>query len=311
MSLPFQPVRDRLREGAFRFLTPFARPDLGRRHPFSHVVAPRPVLGQRGSLEVRLAATAKEVRRAQKLRFKVFFEEGSAISPGFMARRDADVYDAICDHLLVLDHEVTPKPFRAHKPKVVGTYRLLRQDVADRHFGFYTAGEFDIAALLESRPGLNFLELGRSCVHRNYRDKKTVELLWTGISAYMSAHRIDALIGCASLEGTDPRRLALPLSYLHHHAGSPVEWRVRALPDRYVAMDMLSAEGLDPRAAMRLLPPLVKGYLRTGATVGDGAVIDHAFGTTDVFLVMPVSDIRQRYADRFGAPAGSMATAPS
>jgi putative hemolysin len=264
-----------------------------------------PVLGRLGSLEVRLATTPKEIRRAQRLRFKVFYEEMSALPNGasLFSRRDLDEYDAICDHLLVLDHAAKPKPFRKPKPQVVGTYRLLRQEVADRHFGFYSAGEYGIGPLLDQNPTLRFLELGRSCVLAPYRNKRTVELLWHGIWAYVLHHRIDVMIGCASLEGTDPQKLALPLSFLHHYARAPGRWRVRALPERYVPMDLLSREAVDPKAALHELPPLVKGYLRLGAVFGDGAVIDRQFGTTDVLVVLPVSAINRRYIDHFGPTA--------
>jgi putative hemolysin len=264
-----------------------------------------PVLGRLGSLEVRLATTPKDIRRAQRLRFKVFYEEMSAVPNGasLFSRRDLDEYDAICDHLLVLDHAAKPKPFRKPKPQVVGTYRLLRQEVADRHFGFYSAGEYDVGPLLDGKPDLRFLELGRSCVLAAYRNKRTVELLWHGIWTYVLHHRIDVMIGCASLEGTDPEKLALPLSFLHHYARAPEPWRVRALSERYVPMDLLSREAVDPKAALHELPPLVKGYLRIGATFGDGAVIDRQFGTTDVLVVLPVSAIKQRYIDHFGPTA--------
>ena len=264
-----------------------------------------PVLGRLGSLEVRLATTPKEIRRAQRLRFKVFYGEMSAVPNGasLLSRRDLDEYDDICDHLLVLDHAARRKPFRKPKPQVVGTYRLLRQEVADRHFGFYTAGEYDIAPLLDANPDLRFLELGRSCVLAPYRNKRTVELLWHGIWTYVLHHRIDVMIGCASLEGTNPDKLALPLSFLHHYARAPERWRVRALGERFVPMDLFSKEATDPRAALRELPPLVKGYLRLGASFGDGAVIDRQFGTTDVLVILPVSAISQRYIDHFGSTA--------
>jgi putative hemolysin len=264
-----------------------------------------PVLGRIGSLEVRLATTAREIRRAQKLRFKVFYEEMSAVPSGAarLSRRDVDAFDAICDHLLVLDHDVKAGPFRPAKPKVVGTYRLLRQEVADRHRGFYTTGEYDISPLLRAHPGSRFLELGRSCVLKPYRNKRTVELLWHGIWAYVLHHRIDVMIGCASLEGTDPQRLALPLSFLHHYAAAPAEWQARALPERYTAMDLLPKEVVDPKAALHELPPLIKGYLRLGAAFGTGAVIDRQFGTTDVLVILPVSAINPRYIDHFGPTA--------
>ena len=261
-------------------------------------------LGRIGGLEVRLARTVGEVKRAQELRYRVFYEEMSAIPDAWtmMSRRDADAFDAICDHILVLDHDQPEqKPFGKTRPRIVGTYRVLRRSVAERHDGFYSESEFDLSRLLAAKPGVEFLELGRSCVLPAWRGKRTLELLWQGIWAYVHRHRIGAMIGCASLEGTDPSRLALPLSFLHHHCAADAEWNVRALPHRYAAMDRLSAEAIDPRAAMKALPPLIKGYLRVGAKVGDGAVVDHQFGTTDVFIVVPVKDISQRYVDFYGA----------
>jgi putative hemolysin len=260
-------------------------------------------LGRMGSMEVRLACKAAEVRRAQRLRYRVFYKEGSAVAdtPKMMARRDVDAYDAICDHLLVVDHALPAARLR-RSPAVVGTYRLLRQDVADRHGGFYSAGEFDIAPLIRDHRDLKFLELGRSCVLPPYRNKRTVELLWRGIWTYVRRHRFDVMIGCASLKGTDPDELALPLSFLHHYARAPQPWRAGALPERYVDMNRLNKDAVDAKAALKALPPLIRGYLRLGAVVGDGAVIDHQFGTTDVLIVLPVSGINTRYFAHFGAP---------
>jgi L-ornithine Nalpha-acyltransferase len=263
-----------------------------------------PALGRIGSLEVRLATTTQEIRQAQKLRFKVFYEEMSAEPRGAsrLSRRDIDDYDALCDHLLVLDHETSSRP------KVVGTYRLLRQEVAEKARGFYTAGEYDIAPLIAAHPNLRFLELGRSCVLKPYRNKRTVELLWHGIWTYVLHHRIDVMVGCASLEGTDPRGLALPLSFLHHYASANPEWQARAVPERYTPMNLLPKEAVDPKAALHALPPMIKGYLRLGATFGTGAVVDHDFGTTDVLVILPVSAINPRYIDHFGPAANRHAT---
>lgn len=258
-------------------------------------------LGRSGSLEVRLAASSKEVRRAQRLRYKVFHEEGSAVpsARSRLSRRDIDPFDEICDHLLVFDHDVVTKPFRKAKPKVVGTYRLLRREAADRRLGFYSASEFEIRPLLDRHADARILELGRSCVLKPYRSRATLALLWQGIWAYVRHHGCQVMIGCASLEGTDPDALALPLSYLHHHAASPPDWRVRARRGRRTSMDRMAADEIDARVAFRRLPPLLKGYLRLGATVGDGAVIDHDFGTTDVFVVLPIGSIGERYIDHF------------
>lgn len=307
MSLPAGHEHDRLTPAAMRAraaATAWRFPGAGGR-----VEPTVPPLGRHGPLEVRLAATPKEVKRAQRLRFKVFYEEMSAVPTGLAAlkRRDVDAYDALCDHVLVLDHAVKAKPFRAHKPKVVGTYRLLRQEVAEQHHGFYSAREFDVAPLLARHGGKRFVELGRSCVLKPYRNRKTVELLWAGIWAYVQQHGVDVMIGCASLEGIDPDHLAAPLSFLHHHAASPEPWRVRALPDRHVAMNRLSREALDAKRALLALPPLVKAYLRVGATFGDGAVVDRQFRTTDVFVVMPVEAISARYLTYFGPTANRYA----
>jgi putative hemolysin len=136
-----------------------------------------------------------------------------------------------------------------------------------------------------------------------YRTKRTVELLWHGILAYVRRHRLDVMIGCASFEGTDPDRLLRPLSFLHHYAQAPEPWRARAHESRRVEMNRVAKEAIDPKAALHELPPLIKGYLRLGAYVGDGAVVDHQFGTTDVLIILPVSAIHQRYIEHFGGDA--------
>jgi putative hemolysin len=257
-------------------------------------------LGRIGALEVRLAQDKRDVKRAQKLRYKVFYKDGAAIADAatMLAQRDKDAFDKICDHLLVLDHAA--KPSLSGKQPVVGTYRLLRHEQAMRHGGFYTENEFDLSGMIARHPGQRFLELGRSCVLPRYRTKRTVELLWQGIWAYVRQHQFDVMIGCASFEGTDPDRLALPLSFLHHYAQAPEAWRARAHASRYVEMNRMAKDDINPKAALHELPPLIKGYLRIGATIGDGAVIDHQFGTTDVLIVMPVSAIHARYIAHFG-----------
>ena len=263
-----------------------------------------PSLGRVGSLEVRLATSKKDIRKAQRLRYQVFYELGQAVADRRigLVRRDICPFDRVCDHLLVIDHSSTNR-FGRTVPRVVGTYRLLRQDVAQRNFGFYTAREFDIVPLLVRHTGKKFLELGRSCVLPEYRAKRTLELLWRGIWAYVRYHHIDVMIGCASLEGTNPLALALPLSFLHHHAAAAASWTARAHANRYVRMDFLDEPAVDRRKALAALPPLVKGYLRVGASFGDGAVIDDQFGTTDILVIMPVADIQDRYIAHFGSVA--------
>jgi putative hemolysin len=261
------------------------------------------VLGRSGNLQIRLARSSRDVRRAQRLRYQVFHEEMAAIPNARcrFLRRDIDAYDAICDHLLVVDtSRMDARPGRKPRPMVVGTYRLLRHEQAGQ-LGFYSQGEFDIAPLLARHPGKRFLELGRSCVLPDYRTKKTVELLWHGIWAYVRHHRIDVMIGCASLEGTEPAALATRLGFLHHHARATGEWSAKAHAARSVPMDLIAADQIDAKAALKALPPLLKGYLRIGARFGDGAVVDHQFGTTDVLVVLPVAAIDPRYVDYYGA----------
>lgn len=252
-----------------------------------------------GPLEVRFARSAAEVREAQRLRYQVFYREGGARPDiaTLAVRRDVDAFDSICDHLLVIDNAAAD---RLGVPTVVGTYRLLRQEVAAQYGGFYSIGEFDIDALIRRHPGLRFMELGRSCVLAPYRNKRTIELLWHGIGAYASQHQPDVMIGCASLDGTDPDRLALPLSFLHHYASAPESWRAGALAQRRVEMNRMPKEAIDRRAALRALPPLLKAYLRLGAHIGDGAVIDHQFGTIDVLIVLRMALVKQRYVAHFG-----------
>ncbi|NIJ42205.1 putative hemolysin [Parvibaculum indicum] len=262
--------------------------------------------GRRGQLEVRLARTATEIDAAQSVRYHVFYEEMSAKpdETTLATKRDADSYDEICDHLLVIDHDRITGKLDANgeipRDAVVGCYRLLRQEVAEKHGGFYTANEYDIGPMLERFSDLKFLELGRSCVLPPYRTKPTVELLWHGIMQYVTEHDLDVMFGCASFEGTDPDELAIPLSFLHHNHAAPPEWHVRALPELYVEMNRVPEEELNPRQAARLLPPMIKGYLRAGCYIGEGAVIDYQFGTTDVLIIFPVAQISDRYMSKFG-----------
>jgi L-ornithine Nalpha-acyltransferase len=209
---------------------------------------------------------------------------------------------------MVIDRKGGLNRFGQVKPRVIGTYRLLRSDVAAAAgVDFYTAGEYDLGRFLAGNSGLKLLELGRSCVLEPYRSKRTVELLWHGVWSYVLHHRIDVMFGCASFEGVNPEALALPLSFLEHHAAGNRTARVRALPGLHVPMDRLPSEGLDLKAAMKALPPLIKGYLRLGATFGDGAVVDRQFGTTDVFVTLRVSDIDPRYIEHYGADGGRYA----
>jgi putative hemolysin len=269
--------------------------------PFEGRAEQWPVLAIAGSLEVRLAETEHEVEQAQRLRYCVFYQEMSAVPSPQMreAGRDFDKYDEVCDHLLVVDREAHGED---GQPLVVATYRLTREKDAARAGGFYTAGEYDIAPMLNGLPeGTKFLELGRSCVLKSYRARPgTMQLLWKGLMAYVARFDIDLMFGCASLAGTDPEMLALPLAYLHHFHPMPAHLKVRARPELFVDMNAMAKDAIEPREGLRSLPPLLKGYVRAGCCIGDGAVIDRQFGTTDVFIYFPLSGIDARYKNRFG-----------
>ena len=247
-----------------------------------------------GPLQVRLAKTAADIDAVQALRYRIFYESlGARPLPEMLRRRrDFDRFDNDCDHLLVLDHGNG----RGSNP-VVGTYRLLRRAAAHRLGGFYSADEYDIAPLVAHEGEI--LELGRSCVDAAYRQRPAMQLLWNGIAAYVFHYDITLLFGCASLPGTDPDMLATPLSYLHYYHLAPSALRPRALSERYVDMRRLSFGAIDPGRALSALPPLIKGYLRLGGFIGDGAVIDEQFNTTDVCILVKTDLVTAKYSRHY------------
>ena len=243
-----------------------------------------------GHLGVRLAATEAEIDAAQALRWRVFYEEMSA-EPSQAARasrRDVDAFDAVADHLLVVDHAIGPGP-----EGVVGTYRLMTQSAAEQIGRFYSDDEYDISQLIGFQGRL--LELGRSCVEVGYRGRAAMQLLWRGIAAYVFRHQIDLMFGCASLPSTDPDEWAAELTYLYYNHLAPPALRPRALPDRYVEMRRTDPDEVDNKRALASLPPLIKGYLRLGCFIGDGAVIDNQFNTTDVAIVVKTDLVTDKY----------------
>jgi putative hemolysin len=254
-----------------------------------------------GSLEVRLADGQADVDASQALRYRVFYEEMDAAPDAAMAarHRDFDRFDDICDHLLVVDHGTGAGA-------VVGTYRLLRRSVAERHGRFYSASEYDLTPLVALDGEL--LEVGRSCVDAAYRNRATIQLLLRGIAAYVRRYDVNLMFGCASLPGVDPGAVALPLSYLAYNHLAPPELRPIALAERYVDMKLIAPESIDGRAAIGAMPPMIKGYLRAGCFVGDGAVIDHQFGTIDVCIVVPVEHVSERFRHRYEGGTGETTT---
>lgn len=261
-------------------------------------------LGRIGSLEVRLTTNEKDIRAAQALRYKIFVEEmGATLSPSAMALElDFDAYDKYCEHFILLDTSI----LGGTNEQIIGTYRILRQQVADQHDGFYSQNEFDINALTKKHSDKRFVELGRSCVLKEYRTRRSVELLWQGIWAYAGQHEIDVMFGCASFFGGVPAAHAHALSFLYHYAKTSDEWSVAANPAIAHEIDLMPKEAIVTKQVFAALPPLIKGYLRLGASFAPQAVIDKDFNTTDVLVMLPVSQISERYikhyrpnADRF------------
>lgn len=246
--------------------------------------------------ELRLAADADDLRAAQRLRYSVFVEELGGDGPlvDHRERLERDPYDPHCDHLLLID------PSRPVDDRVVGVYRLLPGDRAAVAGGFYTEAEYDLEVL--KRSGRRLLELGRSCLHPEYRGGTAMYHLWNGLAGYVADHGIEVLFGVASFHGTDVQAIAGPLSLLHHRHLAPPELRVRARAGHYQPMNLVPEDALDRRAAMVATPALIKAYLRLGGFVGDGAFVDHAFNTIDVCLIMDTARMNERQSGIYARP---------
>ena len=251
-----------------------------------------------GNLEVRLAENNLEIDAAQALRYKIFFEEMDAIPNKNQKRlkRDIDLYDPYFDHILVIDHDIRG-PFRN---KVVGTYRLNRGITKTKKNFFYTASEFNIEKLLNFSGEI--LELGRSCVSQKHRNGKTMQLLWNFIALYVIKNNIKIMFGCASFPGINAKKHIMALKYLQEKYLAPLEMRPFALNEKKVCLEKISSSSsnLDNfKKFLGLIPPLIKGYIRLGAYVGEGTVIDHEFNTIDVCIVLPTKKVASRYMEHY------------
>lgn len=259
----------------------------------------------RGVFKIRLATSAEEIRIAQKLRYLVFHREsGAKLSiENHLAEIESDSFDTICDHLLVIrEGSQNHTELSVEDGSVIGTYRLLRQSVATQHQGFYSQIEFDIIPLLEQNPTLKFLELGRSCILKDYRGSTVVELLWQGIWNYVRQNQIDVMIGCASFEGVDAKVHRSALQFILQNNRPPDKWTVHAHINRRLELCSNDALPIDQKTIATNLPPLIKGYMRLGCYFGRDAVIDDIFNTIDVLVILPITQINPRYFARFGKP---------
>lgn len=250
--------------------------------------------GTAEDFELKLAQTPADLRAAQRLRYDVFVTElgGNGPMVDHDQQLEKDHYDDFVDHLILSCKKTG---------QVVGVYRLLRAEAAERAGGFYSETEYDLTPL--KRSGRRVLELGRSCLHPDYRGGMAMHHLWSGLATYVAQHQIEILFGVASFHGTDISALAQPLSLLHQNHLAPPDLRVRAREEAYQDMNIVPAAELDRRRAMVQVPSLIKAYLRLGGCVGDGAFIDHEFNTTDVCLIMDTAKLSDRQARIYSGAA--------
>ncbi|WP_417699351.1 GNAT family N-acetyltransferase [Pseudophaeobacter sp.] len=242
---------------------------------------------------VSLAQDAAELRAAQALRYEVFVREMGAdgAQVDHQSGLETDQFDAFCDHMIIRESATN---------RVIGVYRLMRSDQALAAGRFYSASEYDLGALTAS--GRRLLELGRSCLHPDFRGGKALFHLWEGLSAYVNRHRIEVLFGVASFAGTDLAALAGPLSVLQYDYLAPSDLRCRSR--QYQRMDLLPQDQIDRRQAMVACPALIKAYLRLGGKVGDGAFLDHDFNTTDVCMILDTAQMTARQRRLFSPRTG-------
>ncbi len=234
-----------------------------------------------GKLTFSLARSVTEVTEAQRIRFKVFAEEMGAKLPSAGLGLDIDRFDEFCDHLLVRDHG---------NDKVVGTYRILPPAQAVKAGSYYSETEFDMTRLMHLRDRM--VEVGRSCVHPDYRDGATITQLWSGLADYVTKHNHEYLIGCASISMGDGGHYAASVyNKIHKLHAAPSEYRV--FPHCRLPLESLN-QNLDV-----IIPPLIKGYLRLGAYIAGEPAWDPDFNCADVFILLPVSRMNARYAKHF------------
>ena len=249
-----------------------------------------------GDFVIKLVNKKLELMKAQSLRYSVFYKEKKAkpTFPKKMMRLDYDKIDKFADHLIVID-----KKRKGIKNKIVGTYRLIRGDVASHFGGFYTSSEFDITKILNAYKHKEILELGRSCVHKDYRNGTTMNLLWKAIAEYIKLYDINVLLGCASFPGVDVQKFSKELSYLRSNFSLPEEVSVQSLVNyNYPIYDKKNFSESDLRTFAKL-PPLIKGYLRVGGRVSDSFFVDYNFNTIDLCVVVQTENIDEKYKNKF------------
>ncbi len=240
---------------------------------------------------IKIAESNFEIKKAQSLRYKIFFKEKKIKKKSFkfLLQRDYDFYDKISDHLIIIDNN------REIRDNVIGTYRLLRGNCAKLYRGFYTEQEFDISNLKKNFSSKDILELGRSCVHPQYRSGIILKLLWQGISNYIKMYKIKILMGCASFHGTNPSKYKDEFSLLYESYRLPEDYDVKSLQSNEISFN----KNINHSTTLNKLPPLIKGYLRAGGMVSENFYIDREFETIDYCVIMLTEKIVSRYQNKF------------
>ena len=222
------------------------------------------------------------MEKVKLLRQKSFFEKSND------NEIDSDEFDQLCDHLVVVDKSVSEN-------FVVGTYRLLLKPKFIKNQKFYSQSEFDISNLLNEKES-TLLEAGRSCVHKNYRDGRIIKLLWRGLATYIINNQVDLIFGCASFPSCNYKLFENQLSYLSHFHRPPYFLDTTPIDELRADFKITKKEVLNSEEEFRKLPPLIKAYIRVGAWVGTGAIVDSKFNTTDVLIILNSKKILKRYA---------------
>ncbi len=222
------------------------------------------------------------INQVKELRQKSFFKNSKK------KQSDSDEYDKFCDHLVVIDKSVADD-------FVVGTYRLLLKPKLITRQRFYSESEFDISNLLSSNKA-TLLEAGRSCVHEQYRDGRIIRLLWRGLATYIINNRVDLIFGCASFPSSNYKLFIKQLSYLYHYHKTPKYLSTSPVKKLRANYNVMNKNKIDIEREFRQLPPLIKAYIRVGAWIGPGAIVDSKFNTTDVLIVLNSKKILKKYA---------------
>ena len=247
------------------------------------------ILLRTDTLEIKLATTFAEIAAALRLRFEVFnLELQEGLLASYDRGYDKDAYDAYCDHLIVRDLSTD---------KIVGTYRLLRQSVAERHIGFYSENEFELTKL-KKLPG-ELLELGRSCVAYSHRNAITISRLWHAIIEYARQRDIRYLFGCGSLHQSEVEQILPLYAYLRAYYFAPESYRVQPVPACRMNINENAVTGNEPRTMSRQLSPVIKGYLRAGAMICSPPAFDAEFGTADVLILLEMDRLTARYQNHW------------